>query len=139
MHIAQACLKNVTPHQFWCLADNYPDRVSRMHIQIRPMRNFELNCGVSWHAGTNGSLCLICKQGTEDVAHFLLDCPLVKENVDSVWLNIKARITEINPLDSTQIFNFISNLYRDSEVLLLLGVCHCNGNSYQNHQQLENL
>ena len=24
MHIAPACLKNVTPYQFWCLADNYP-------------------------------------------------------------------------------------------------------------------
>ena len=32
MHIAQACLKNVTPYQFWCLADNHPDLVSRMHI-----------------------------------------------------------------------------------------------------------
>ena len=40
MHIAQACLKNVTPYQFWCLADNYPDLVSRMHIQIRLMGNF---------------------------------------------------------------------------------------------------
>ena len=29
MYIAQACLKNVTPFQFWCLADNYPDLVSR--------------------------------------------------------------------------------------------------------------
>ena len=33
MHIAQACLKNVTPYHFWCLADNYPDLVSRMHIR----------------------------------------------------------------------------------------------------------
>ena len=36
-------------------------------------------------------------QGTEDVTHFLLDCPFFKENVDFVWLNIKARITETNP------------------------------------------
>ena len=99
MHIAQACLKNVTPYQFWCLADNYPGLVSRMHIQIRLMGNFRLN----------GSLCLICKEGTEDVTHFLLDCPFFKENVDSVWLNIKARITETSPLDGTQICNFISN------------------------------
>ena len=32
MHIALACLKNATPYQFWCLADNCPDLVSRMHI-----------------------------------------------------------------------------------------------------------
>ena len=126
MHIAQACLKNVTPYQFWCLADDYPDLVSCMHIQIRLMGNFGLNGGVLWHVGTNGSLCLICTEGTEDVTHFLLDCPFFKENVDSIWLNIKARITETNPLDGTQICNFIRNLDRDRKVfLLLLGICHC--------------
>ena len=121
MHIAQACLKNITPCQFKCLADKYPDHVSRIHIQIRIMGNFGPNGGVPWHVGTNGFLCLICKQGTEDVTHFLLDCPFFKENVDSVWLNIKARITETNPLDGTQICNFISNLDGESKVLLLLG------------------
>ena len=85
------------------------------------MGNFGLNGGVPWHVGTNGSLCLICKQGTEDVTHFLLDCPFFKESVDSVWLNIKARIALRNPLDGPQICNFISNLDRDSKVLLLLG------------------
>ena len=90
-----------------------------MHIQIRLMGN--LNGGVPWHVDTNGSFCLICKEGTEDVTHFLLDCPFFKENVDSVWLNIKARIAETNPLDGTQICNFISNLDEDSKVLLLLG------------------
>ena len=121
MHITQACLKNVTPYQFWCLADNYPDLVSRMHIQVRLTGNFGLNDGVPWNIGTNGSLRLICKEGTEDVTHFLLNCPFFKENIDSVWLNIKARTMETNLLDGTQICNFISNLDRDSKVLLLLG------------------
>ena len=62
MHIAQACLKNVTPYQFWCSAANYPDLVSRMHIQIRLMGNFGLNGGVPWHVGTNRSLCSFCKE-----------------------------------------------------------------------------
>ena len=97
MHIGQACLKNVTLYQFWCLADNYPDLVSRMHIQIRLMGNFAFNGGELWHVGTNGFLCFICKEGTEDVTHFLLDCPFFKENVDSVWFNIKDRITETTP------------------------------------------
>ena len=92
-----------------------------MHIQIRLVGDSGLNCGVLWHAGTNGSLCLICQQATEDVTHFLLDCPNFKERVDSVWrLNIKARITETNPYDGTQICNFMSNLDRDSKVFLLL-------------------
>ena len=69
----------------------------------------------------HGSLCLICKQETADVTYLLLDRPFFKENVDSVWLNIKAGITETNPLDGTQICNFISNLDGDSKVLLLLG------------------
>ena len=69
-----------------------------MHIQIRLMGNFGLDGGVPWHVGTNGSLCLICKEGTEDVTHSLLDCLFFKENVDFVWLNIKARITEKTPL-----------------------------------------
>ena len=85
------------------------------------MGNFGLNGGVPWFVGTNRSLCLICKEGTEDVTHFLLNCPFFKENTDSIWLNIKARITEKNILDGTQICNFISNLDEDNEVLLLLG------------------
>ena len=66
MHIAQACVKNVTPYQFWWLADNYPDPISRMHIQIRFMGHFGLN------GALNGSLCLICKGGTEDELIFCL-------------------------------------------------------------------
>ena len=51
IHIARGCLKNVTPYQFWCLVANYPDLVSRMHIQIRLMGNFGLNwCTMAcWH------------------------------------------------------------------------------------------
>ena len=114
IHIAQEYLKNVTPYQFWCLADNYPDVASRMHIQIRFMGNFGLNCSVS------GFLCLICKQGTEDLTHFLIDCPFFKENVNSIWLNIMAKLMETNQLDGTQIFNFFNNQNRHSKVLLLL-------------------
>ena len=54
---------------------SYTDLVSRMHIQSRVMGNFGLICDVPLHTGTNGSLCLIRKQGTDDVTHFLLDCP----------------------------------------------------------------
>ena len=46
--------------------------------------------------------------------------PFFEENVDCVWLNIKTKITETNPLNGTQICNFISNLDGVSKVLLLL-------------------
>ena len=85
------------------------------------MGNFGHHCCVPWHAGTNGSLCLIWKQDREDVTHFLLNCSFFKENVDSVWLKIKAIITETNPLDRTQICHFIRNLDQDSKVLQVLG------------------
>ena len=54
-----------------------------MHIQIRPMGNFGLNRGAPWHVGTNGYICLICKQSAEDVTHSLLDCPFFKVTGDS--------------------------------------------------------
>ena len=108
MHITQAYFKNVTPYQFWYLADNYPDLVSCMNIQIRLKGNFGLNFDVRWQAGTNGSLSS-ANRGTED------DCFFFKESVAFVWLNIKARIRETNPLDDTRTCNFVSNLDRDSK------------------------
>ena len=100
---------------FW---QSFYDLLSRMHIQIRLMGNFGLNCGARWHKWFP---LFDYKQSTEDVTHFQPDCPFFKGNVDSVWLNIKTRIMEANPLDGSQICNFISNLDRDSKVLLLLG------------------
>ena len=35
MHVAQECLANVSPEQFWSIADNYPDLVKCLHVQIR--------------------------------------------------------------------------------------------------------
>ena len=79
MHIAQACLKNVTTYHFWCLADHYSYLVSCIHVQIRLMStNFSLNGGVPWHAGTNGSFFSICKHGIEDVGRFVLACHFFK-------------------------------------------------------------
>ena len=84
------------------------------------MGNFGLNdCG-PWHVDTNGSLCLICKEGTEDVTHFLLDCPFFK-----VWLNIKARVTETNPHDDTQIAISSVTLMGIAKFCCCSGVCHC--------------
>ena len=120
MRIPQACLNNVTPYQFWCFADNYPDLVGRMHIPMTLMGNFGLNCGVPWLAGTNGSLCLICKQGIEDVTS--LKKTLIPYGSTSKTKPELRRQTRL--LDGTQICNFISNLDRDNKVCCCLGVCH---------------
>ena len=40
MRVAQACLENISPSQFWSIADLYPDLVRHLHVQIRLMGNF---------------------------------------------------------------------------------------------------
>ena len=73
MRVTQACLENITLYQFWSVADRYPDLVMHLHVQIRLMGNSILNDSVPWLANTDGKLCLFCKEGAEDVSHFLLD------------------------------------------------------------------
>ena len=39
---ARTCLDNVSPQKFWSISDQYPDLVSRLHVQIRLMGNLGL-------------------------------------------------------------------------------------------------
>ena len=102
-----------------------------MHIQIRLMGNFGLNEGVPWHVGTNRSLCLFCKECNSFSA-----CMIVL-SLKKTLILYGTRITETNPLDGSQIFNFIGNLDGVRKVLLLLGALSLPfdnataGNSYQ--------
>ena len=59
MQVAQACSKNISPDQFWSIADLYPHLVKRLHVQIRLMGNFGINGGVPWFTNTDGELCLL--------------------------------------------------------------------------------
>ena len=62
MRVAQACAENISPDQFWSIADIYPDLVTHLHVPIRLMRNFGINGGVPWLTNTDGELCLcLCK------------------------------------------------------------------------------
>ena len=88
MHVAQECLANVSPEQFWSIADNFPDLVKCLHVQIRLAGNFGLNGGVPWLSNTEGALCFICKENVENVNHFLLECREFRNNFDSIWLNL---------------------------------------------------
>ena len=72
MLVAQTCLENISPYQFWSIADRYPDLVSHLHVQIRLMGNFGLNGSVPWLTNTDGELCLFFKNSVEDVSHFSL-------------------------------------------------------------------
>ena len=86
MHVAQECLANVSPEQFWSIADNYPDLVECLHVQIRLAGNFGLNGGVPWLSNTEDALCFICKENVENVNHFLLECREFRNNFDSIGL-----------------------------------------------------
>ena len=66
MHVAQPCFENMSIQQFWSIADEYPDQVTRLRTQARPMGNFGLNASVPWLKDTQGALCFICKEDIEN-------------------------------------------------------------------------
>ena len=78
MQITQAVFDHLTPSKFCSITDHYPDLVSWLHIQIG-MGNFGLNAGVPWLHGTPSALCFICKEGLDDVNHFLWECKAFRE------------------------------------------------------------
>ena len=121
MHVAQECQANVSPEQFWSIADNYPDLVKCLHVQIRLAGYFGLNGGVPWLLNTEGALYFICKENVENVNHFLLECREFRNNFDSIWLNLRQKIVSASPIDGPQIFYFIHHLNQRHKVLLLLG------------------
>ena len=65
MRVVQSCLENVCPFHFWSLANQFPDLVSRMQVQVRLMGNFGLNGSLSWLQNTDGVICFICKEDIE--------------------------------------------------------------------------
>ena len=80
MHVAQSCFENMSIQQFWSIADEYPDLVTRLHMQARLTSNFGLNASVPWLKDTEGALCSICKEDSENTDHLLLDCSHFEEN-----------------------------------------------------------
>ena len=109
MHVAQSCFENISIQQFWSIAGEYPDLVTRLHTQARLMNNFGLNASAPWPKDTEGALCFICKENIENTDHFLLDFPQFKDNLNSIWRNLDLKIMRSNPTDGIQIANFIKD------------------------------
>ena len=122
MRVAQECLENISPDQFWSIADLYPYLVRHLHLQITLMGNFGINGGVPWLNNTDGELFLLCKESVEDVSHFLLDCPNFRDNRESLRSNLSQKVIACNPSDETQMSHFFSSLDREQTILLLLGL-----------------
>ena len=120
MYVAQSCFENMSIPQFWSIADEYPDLVTRLHTQARLMGNFGLNACVPWLKDTDCALCFICKEDIENTYHFLLDCPQFEENFDSIWRDLDLKIMSSNPKDGIQIANFIKGLNRQHKIMLVV-------------------
>ena len=108
--------------QFWSIADEYPDLVTRLHTQARLMGNFGLNASVHWLKDTEGALCFICKEDIGNTDHFVLDCPQFKENFDSICRNLDLKIMRSNPTNGFQNADFIKGLSLsfDHETIILI-------------------
>ena len=113
MQIASCCLATGLQRPF--------PRLSRLHVQVRPMGQFGLSGGIPWLHDSDGTFCFVGKQDVESASHFLLDCSYFKQNFLSLWRNLKLKITVSNQADGVHICQFIDNLDRDHKVLLLLG------------------
>ena len=77
-----------------------------------------MHLSVPWLKDTEGALCFICKEDIENTDHFLLDCPQIKENFDSIWRNLNLIINRSIPTDGTQITDFIN---RQHKIMLSVG------------------
>ena len=121
MRVTHSCLENPPPFCFWSLANQFLDLVSRLHIQVRLISNFGLDGYIPWLQNTDGAICFICKEETEIMTHFLLDCSCFRNDFDSLWNKLKLKIAQSNKTERIYICNFITNLNRHDKVLLLSG------------------
>ena len=99
MRVVQSCLENLPPFRFWSPANQSPDLVSRMHIQVRLMGNFGLNGSLPWLQNTDGAICFICKEDIESVTHFFLHYSYFRNNFESLRDKLKIKIARSNSID----------------------------------------
>ena len=59
MRVVQSCFENVSPFRFWSLANQFPDLVSRLHVQVRLLGNFGLNGSLPWLQNTDTRMGLV--------------------------------------------------------------------------------
>ena len=119
--LAETCLDLVSPQMFWSISNQYPDLITRLHVQIRLMGNFGFSACAPWTIRAVESLCFVYKEAKDDLYHFLFVCPYFRKNFDSLWSNLDVKVSNSCPTDGSQISVFIKNLDQDSKALLLLG------------------
>ena len=101
MHVAQACLENVSPSKFWSLVGLHPDLVSCLHIQVRVMGNLRVNGGIPWLFNTQGSV-LYAKKTQKRYTTTLLSVFPFRDNYSSLWSNLKTTTDVRQPWTNPQ-------------------------------------
>ena len=75
------------------IANQFPDLVSRLHVQVSIMGNFGLNGSLPWLQNTDGAICFICKEDTESVTHFFFSTALISETILNLsGINSKSKL-----------------------------------------------
>ena len=115
--LAETCRDLVSPQMFWSISNQYPDLVTRLHVQIRLMGNFGFSACVPWTIRADESL---CKEAKDDLYHFRFDCSYFRKSFDSLWSNLDVKASNSSPTDGSQISR-IKSLDQESKALLLLG------------------
>ena len=118
---ARTCLDNVSPHKFWFISNQYPDLVSRLHVQIRLLGNFGFSAELPWASKADDALCFICKESNDNLYHFLFNCPYFRDNFDSLWSNLVIKATNCNSADGSHVSSFLTNLDQHNKALMLVG------------------
>ena len=62
MYVAQNCFENMATQHFWSIADGYPDLVTCLHMEARPMGNCGLSGSVPWLKDTEGPFALFVRR-----------------------------------------------------------------------------
>ena len=105
---------------FGSISNQYPDLVTRLHVQIRLLGNFSFSACVPWTIRADESLCFVCKEAKDELYHFLFDCSYFRKNFDSLRSNLDVKASNSSPTDGSQISAFVKNLDQDSKALLIL-------------------
>ena len=74
--LAEACLDLVSPQMFWSISNQYPDLVTRLHVQIRLMGNFGFSACIPWTIRADESLVLFVKKLKTTYIIFFLIAPI---------------------------------------------------------------
>ena len=92
----------MSPKVFWSISNQYPDLVTRLHVQIRLMGNFGFSACVPWTIRADESLCfVVCKEAKDDLYHFPFDCSYFRKNFDSLLSSLDVKASNCSPTDGS--------------------------------------